>query len=372
MKKKCGRKPLFDKIKLFKIFDENEEKIKTDNGVVGPTSNIYVKIQRVYQISMTIQSIYLAATRWNKQKENENLSPQSATESNVNSTQDTSSEEPSDHSLNDSFWSSDDENTIKFSITLSAQIWKTIQPSEVNYQNKSTKTRTYTVLKQGAWTELLADKIAHSPKNIICDFSFKRAQVTYSGEYFVQVFGKCITCGAVLNGFLENEPEKNEPVKFIFKLKDYNEEKHRNGSKPVKISRTQSQKIANSNKTAIQLHRELASKDGEMFTRMRGRVPSANAIRCIRYRHKQKERLSSDAFQALLLLQSSPTYKNTIHMIGISPFCLIYGSPKQFQLYDMYSKHNKETKISCDATGGLVRKIGLYHKIFLVFAFFAK
>lgn len=365
MSKLRGRKPKFDKNKLHQIFEENCEKIKTnDGGVVGPTSNIYSNLQRRYQISMTNSSIYLAASRWNKSEKSEEIKKLRQTETS-RSSQDSSFETSNDQLLNESILSSDDENIIKFSITLSAEIWKTIEPSEVNYNRKSTQnipskssSRKHFVLKPGAWTEILADRITDSSKNIICDLSFKRAKVTYSGEYFIQVFGKCVTCGAVLYGFVEKRPEKNEPVKFEFRLKGYSEEKHREERKSVKISRSQSQKIVNSNKASVQLYRELASKDGQMFSRLRGRVPSANAIRCIRSRNKQTQRLSSDVFQALLLLQTSATYTNTIHMIGNSPFFLIYGSPKQFQLYNMYSQRNNETKISCDATGGLVRKLG--------------
>lgn len=97
-----------------------------------------------------------------------------------------------------------------------------------------------------------------------------------------------------------------------------------------------------------------------MFQQPKGRTPSANAIRNLQSRNRAKELHSPDIFKSLLCLQASKKYVKTIHMIGMSPFFIIFGSCNQFRLYNMYEKTNPLSKISCDATGSLVRKMGMH------------
>lgn len=147
----------------------------------------------------------------------------------------------------------------------------------------------------------------------------------------------------------------------MFAVLRFDESKHQHNPKRVKVTGAQAQSLAKSSKSAVVLHRELSARGGKMFEASRGRVPDAHAIRSLQYREREKQKLSSDIFKSLFYLQNSPKYANIIHTIGYSPFHVMYGSPNQFRL--LYLKRNKMTKLSCDATGSVVRKISKYYLV---------
>lgn len=100
------------------------------------------------------------------------------------------------------------------------------------------------------------------------------------------------------------------------------------------------------------------SKATTIFKRPRGRIVTANAIRCGRYRRNEKQKLSPCVYTSLEYLKWSSKYMNTIHDIGKDPFFVSYSTPDQLKLYTAYKKKNKFTKMSGDSTGGMVRKLG--------------
>lgn len=100
------------------------------------------------------------------------------------------------------------------------------------------------------------------------------------------------------------------------------------------------------------------AKSASMFKEPLGRVVTANAIRCKRYRNKKKEKLSDCPYYALEYLKWSSKYMNTIHHIGMDPFMTFWTSPDQLKLYKIYKKKNRYTKLSGDASGGMVHKLG--------------
>lgn len=95
-----------------------------------------------------------------------------------------------------------------------------------------------------------------------------------------------------------------------------------------------------------------------MFKAPRGRVITANAIRCKRARNKKKEKLSNSPYYALEYLKWSSKYMNTIHHIAMDPFMVDWTSPDQLNMYKVYKRKNRFTKVSADATGGLVHRLG--------------
>lgn len=119
---------------------------------------------------------------------------------------------------------------------------------------------------------------------------------------------------------------------------------HEGSTKKVKVTSSQAQSLAASKKPAIVLHRQLGAKSGEMSKLPKGRVPTANSIRILQSRCRQKEKLSPDIFTSLLYLKTSKKYVDTIHSISISPFFfVIFGSSNQFLLYNMYKKKNNKS-----------------------------
>lgn len=364
-KKKTGRKRNFSLDKLHKLFVQHEEDFLLEDGKVLCASDpFWSKFKKEYSIPGTEKNIYVDAWKWNKQRESTGGCGKSDFE-------DTFEDEIGLNSSGSRSFTDDSilraESDIKFTIKLTKSLWKLIEPVPRSYHRRASKknkhgVRVYSVLKPGVWSSVIVDQIANHPKNIICDWSFKSARVSNSGKYYVFIRATCVNCQAQLYAYLKTKPDENEEVKFTCVIKGFNENDHVGTTKKVRVSGLQAETLATSKKTAVSLHRKMAAKSGEMFQQPKGRVPSANAIRKLQSRQRQSEQgLSPDIFTSLLYLQASKKYIDTVHMIGISPFFVIFGSNNQFRLYKMYEKRNRLTKISCDATGGVVRKISMYN-----------
>lgn len=102
----------------------------------------------------------------------------------------------------------------------------------------------------------------------------------------------------------------------------------------------------------------MMAKATSIFVEPRGRVVTANAIRCKKYRLKLKKKLSPCIYKSLEYLKWSSKYMNSIHMIGLDPFVVSYTTPDQLKLYSAYKKKNKYTKMSGDSTGNVAHKLG--------------
>lgn len=295
--KKSGPKRVFDKNKLIDIFLRNESALIRDNGqIIPPRDKIWSTIKRQHQIPSSEKAIYTDCLKWN----NDRKKNQKEVSREISSDSDAFYEEELDSSLNELSLNDSDyadytelvASKSKFFITISSETWKIIQPVPRNYSRAANQShhrgkRVYYVLKPGAWTSLLAEKIAEHPKKIVCDWSFKRAKVSSSGKHYIGILGKCVTCESTLVGSLQNEPKEGENVTFKFVIDGFDENKHRNSKKKVKVTGSQAQSLAKSTKPAIVLHRKMAAKSGEMFETARGRVPTAGAIRNLQSREPQ-------------------------------------------------------------------------------------
>lgn len=149
-------------------------------------------------------------------------------------------------------------------------------------------------------------------------------------------------------------------MKFQFVVNNLNEKKHSavEPRKDVRVGGLRAKALFTSDKKAAVLKRQIVSESSQnMFEPPKGRDISGNAIRSGQCRQRQTKKMSYSPLQALEYLKVSNLYRSTIHMTGINPFFVIYGSPNQFLLFNAYKKHNAYTKMSCDATGELVHKL---------------
>lgn len=353
---------------LYKLFEKHEKIIVTNGKVLRPADDFWKKFKDDNNIGSSKKGIYNDALKWLKGREQKKKKTL-VTSKRINDNIVTSDSEFQQESSESSEWvssvSESSENEIKFSIKLTYNLWSLIEPELRSCKDKSHKSgvRQYLALKPGLWSSVFVEKLAEHKEDIICDWSFDSAKVTPDGEYYVRINADCINCKAQFFAFLDKKPIQNEELVFKCIVKNFNEAGHLNGNKRVRVSKSQAKELATSKKPAVVLHRELASKSGQMFQRAKGRVPSSNAIRIMQSRNRGKERISPDTFVALKYLKKSSKYAQTIHSIGFSPFSVIYGSSNQFLLYNMYQKKNSITRISGDATGSVVRKIGMFMKV---------
>lgn len=369
MSKKRGPTRKFPLEELTKLFQQYEEDIFVDGKVLRPTDSFWKEFKKQYKINASEKAIYTDAIKWFKKLECEE-NEDDLFRGRINDFYDILENETQISSNESSYKSSDEifsctKSDIQFVIKISHNMWKLMEPESRAYHRRADKThksgvRECLVLKPGFWSNVFVDKIAEHPKNIICELSFKRARVVSDGKYYVMINADCIICRSKFFAVLKTKPIEDEEVTFTCVIKGFNEAPHKESNKKVKVTGSMARNLATSTKPAIVLQRQLSAKSGEMFQQPKGRVPSSNAIRLLQSRNRAKERLSSDTFKSLLYLQASKKYVNTIHMIGLSPFFVIFGSNNQLRLYKMYEKKNPLTKISCDATGSLVRKIGMH------------
>lgn len=376
----AGRKRAVPKDVIFNIFKVHQKEIIDDRGRVAvPSSEIWLKIYKDKAINgkMSAKSVYTSALEWWQKIQNE-LADDYETSSSNKSIDVSYELTPSNSNLNSQSESSgvspegnESANNIKFSITLSSAMWETIKPvmqeykrSNKNDKSHKIKTRPYYVLEPGLWTHVLAERIGKHRKNIICSLSFKRAKVYLNGKYYITVNGHCTTCNAQLIGSVSKEPkDEDENVKFRFNLTDFNAKRHtKSKTKNVRYAPVAANKLFKSKEKASVLQRKIIQEKGtKMFESSRGRTISANAIRAGQSRQRQLQKLvSTNPIESINYLKSSREFGSTIRMIGLSPFFVTYASPNQLALFKMYKQKNAYTKKTCDATGQLVHKIGMF------------
>lgn len=343
----AGRKRAVPKEVIHQIFDETVFSIVKGDKIVSEKEgiDIYKQIQSDERINfaMTTKAIYTEALKWFKSKNLEACASSSKLEDIDDKFKEISfeaSESSESHVGSDDEFFETRSSEVVFTVSLSYEVWETIQPipKECIRNDKSHKThlRTYYVLQPGVWTNVLSERICRHPKKIICTWSFKRCKVHMNSSVkFITISGKCTTCDATLMGYVEKEPKESENVQFCFKMFGFDEKKHAEGRRNVRIGGTKAKELFTSKKSSSVLRAELINQsDAQMFEQPIDRDVSANAIRCGQYRQRQSKKLSNDPMQALEYLKESNAYSAIIHMISLSPASVIYGSPNQFKLYD--------------------------------------
>ncbi len=340
-------------IELHKIFVAYEKSIVKNNKIVEPKSDIWTFLQKKLPDNINTSStkaLYTAALKWwnraVEQLDNSNHSSYSVS---------------SVSSVKSSPIVENKSAIIKFTIELSDKVWETIKPETKLYARKNEENknsvRSYEVLKPGVWTNVILDRVMKR-RDVPCAWVFERNSCHREGVNYLTIEAHCKMCCSKLHGNMQNEPEEGETAKINFEIKLLDLSRHDNVEpKNVKIGGEYAKKIYGTNKTATVIRRSLLRRKASLFVRPYGRVPTANAIRCAKYRMREKEKLSSSPCEALSYLKASSTYMNTIHFIGKDPFSCIYSSPDQVKLYKAYKRKNKFTKVSADASAGVANRL---------------
>lgn len=288
----------------------------------------------------------------------------------------TSLNQSSDTSPDASFKSNDfspNKSSKKITIQLSQKVWHTIAPKEITSKIKregshKTGIRKYICLASGLWTNIFANEISKHD-DIPCSWVFKRNKIYLSGDKFLHFEGKCKTCSATLIGLLKKKPEEDERVNISIQIYGIDSERHTKVTKKVKLTSKMADQIYLQKQTPTVITRNLLKTTTQMFKQPTSRTTTANAVRCAQYRNRLKEKLSTCPLTALDYLKSSNAFTNSIQRIGLDPFFVFYCTPEQQKLFHAFDKRQKILKVSCDATGGLVHKIGKFFSLFNKFSF---
>lgn len=349
---------------LFKI---HLSQFFSDGKLPTPKNEIWSVLRDKFSVKKTNKSIYTAASRWfqnlSEDKENENINDD---ENVKNVSIETSLDQSMDGDANTTNTSVEQSpkanNSKKISIQISQKVWRKIAPKAISYERKregshKAGVRKYVSLEPGLWTNIFANEIAKHG-TIPCSWVFKRNKCYLSGNKYLEFEGKCNMCSAILVGSLQKKPEEDEPVKIHIQIYNINFESHKTEAKKVKLTSKAAQKMYSKNKTATAIKRNILKESTQMFKAPTCRTMTANAIRCAQYRKRMNDKMSNCPITALSYLKSSNLFMNSIHHIGFDPFFVFYCTPEQQKLFHAFNRKNKLLKVSCDATGGLVHKIG--------------
>lgn len=98
-------------------------------------------------------------------------------------------------------------NESKFSITFSIEEWNAIKPQPRVYVERN-GLRCYDVLTPYVWSNIVQEHFYLHTK-LPCALTFKKAQVTVSGKYFINISGRCSTYNSIFKGIVEDVPAVN-------------------------------------------------------------------------------------------------------------------------------------------------------------------
>lgn len=361
-----GRPTHFSDKKKDKIFSDYLQFFRENKKVPPKTHKMWLEIKQRYELpkSVSTGAIYTAMLRiFNDILVGENTKVES-NQLNVSNESNTSKASNENEDV--------EKSGIHFKLNISTSVWNRISPTNTIYgrtlDNEHQKdTRTYNVLPSGVWTYTLSHAISKQRKDIPCRWCFKRGKV-YTSQFaanYITVDGNCTTCSAKLNGRMENQPgSPDKVIKFTFDVSKINYSMHneRKLQKNVKIGGKQAEILfgtAEAQGQATSVRRKMLAGAVELFEAPVERIPTSNAIRCSQYRQRKSERVDDCPLKALELLKLS-FYNNWIRSIGYDPLSVIYVSTDTQVLYKVYKRKNKKTRISCDATGSIVKKLGKY------------
>lgn len=367
---KMGRPKNAESIQLEALFEVHSEQFVRDGKVVEPSDEIWSILQSILKnstkpINKQKKVIYTAALRWYSDKNVVTKNDNNINNDDEKNVSVETSFDQSDLTIDTTSSSNDrtlNKNVKKIIIKISPKVWRTIEPKEASHKRKKegshkTGVRKFFCLEPGIWTNIFANEIAKYD-DIPCSWVFKRNKCYLSGKTFLVFDAKCNMCNAILVGTLKEMPEENEIVKIHIEIHGIDLQRHTKEAKKVKLTSRAAKEICLQNKKATVIRRNLIKNTTQMFTAPKSRVMTANAIRCVQYRQRMNEKISKCPITALTYLKASNLYTDCIQRIGNDPFYVIYCTPEQRKLFHAFKKRNKEFKMSCDATGSIVHKIG--------------
>lgn len=188
---------------LHNNFELHKEEIFNNTGGINPPSHpVWKTISK--EIDYRYSSKYLyTLIKCNRHGFRNKFMPCSNT-----AELETSLEEGCCSSTSDESTTSFDENQVlKFTITLSAHEWLDIHPECKTYQDG----RTYSVLKSGRWADVIASHF-WDHTSLPCALTFKRARIYNDPSCFLYICAFCKSCKSHLEGKIPTQPMENKRV----------------------------------------------------------------------------------------------------------------------------------------------------------------
>ncbi|CAI6352262.1 unnamed protein product [Macrosiphum euphorbiae] len=259
-----------------------------------------------------------------------------------------------------------DENepqTLEFTITLSAQEWKLVYDSERRIYKRNDRNngvREYDVLIPFQWTNIINDHFFEQTKKP-CKMVYKYAKIYAMGNIYLQMSGNCAACQSIFKGLIQNPPEPDSRVIIqcsyvgLFEYCTSGLKRRIIGEKKDEFSN----KLIQQNMSASYIQKMESKKIMTYGDPEPSSLPSLNALRVLKYKRRQKDKLHQDSILALALLKRIAPFNQIIQDIGYDRFFLHYWTTTEINTYRLYTKQNKLPRVSIDATGGLTKKLNM-------------
>lgn len=242
-----------------------------------------------------------------------------------------------------------------FYLILTEEQWNDIKP-DITESNSKAK------LKPGIWTNEIAISFFKQYR-LPCAFVFKRAEVILSNDiYTIKITGSCKSkkCRNIFRGYAEKQIGV-KGLKIQITTRDTRTENHEIVKRPLNGKRRK------------EVQKELKAEGSSEWRKRQAReimwpneteppiLPSGDVLQ---QAHKKgvnaelgiKENDGRDLVRTIEEMSLKPEYSGLIHDVGSLPFHVCYSTQAQFA-YKEYCRLNKESLISLDSTGSVVRRL---------------
>lgn len=250
------------------------------------------------------------------------------------------------------------EKTV-FNISIPYKKFEEFEPLTVVYKNNAINSRSYNVLKQNTWSDIINDAFIEKYK-LPCNFIYKNCKVRKDinrSKYFLTFIAKCKDDGCDLFGWSEKKPDVGQPLELKILAKDTRgDELIHKTKRPLKGTK---RKIVGQ-----QLLTDIASnwRRNNVIGMEFGQTSPPNLYQSNVLRKAKQQYNDShlgitikNPIESLVELKRNSRFAGSIHTIGIDPFLVHYWTGHQLIIYKDECK--KYCRVSVDATGGIVKKI---------------
>ncbi len=111
--------------------------------------------------------------------------------------------------------------------------------------------------------------------------------------------------------------------------------------------------------SATRLQKEEAAKIMEFGDPIPACILSTNALRIIKCQNRKSNQIDDDSIISLVKMKANVPYTSIFRDIGYDPFFIHHWSAPQMNAYHLYTRSTSVSRISIDATGGVMRPVNL-------------
>ncbi len=323
----------------------------TDGDFLGPADKCWMQLAELYgNISSKYMYTIVSSNRHNVLELPVTIPSPISTDDSPDAPSDVSSAKSSmrDH--------------YKFILSFEVKEWRNMV-ARLEHKDKKLGKRTYTRLKPHHWTDIFSLNFYRVTK-LPCTLVFKDNKFHQDGEFYLKVVAYCSSCHSNLRGVIYEKPDLDS-VNCVsidclyegeFRFCQSSKKRRLIGNRQAKYS----ERMTDKNMSASFVRRNEAKKLMEFGEREPNILPTANALRQLKFREKKKSFPHEHPILSLSLLKSVAPYSGVIRDIGLEEFFVHYWSKEELSCYEICSRQNRDIVVSIDATGSVVQRIKLF------------